>query len=1217
MIDNSASTQPTQTIDAIENTDNNGNDTDKTVGDIDNHVGDIDKTVNDISNNVNDMKLQSWNSLPLLPITYNNGQRTHIPVAAMCLIMHYLPNHCDRLAVLSINRCWSAAAAAAIYTSPHLTTSMSFERLLQLVTSDHPFHPYASLITTLNLCSPSAADNIFMGDLDLMLSHCSMLQVFRLEHCFHISNILVRSLSVNCQNLRQMDLPGCPGITDTFIPTLTKSCHNLEVLDLAFTGISLASLPDIIANCANIIELNLCECKDPLTPITLEQVQADFKRPLSYLNMRNTPMTDALLRFVAIHCPFLNVLIVESCNNVSDNGVMKIVNTCVKLEVLDCSFCDKVTDISLQVISIRAAAQNGGALQELHLAGCDGISPASVLQLVQKCSKLELLVLDGCDALCMSYIQGFATYKEGDVECTFERDDLAQLVKYALGSTATGGRDGTPSVSNSVHASRDFPTSRLYTDHAMYTPPLTPPRHGKQRPLDLTYLGEALPPVTSTDASFELDKGDNDDTSTTTTVALAAQRDVCEVSPTSVTSSLNISVSYATRRSTASLHCDTKNKGESNSVVTGSGMPPPLLLPRRASRALRPRRSSMGVTSLGGSIGGNYSGDNNSDGFDEVEAALHERVERIREKRRQSRGYDSGMGSAESPCGTTNGNDAGNVVIADSSLHSSPMHVRSQSFSSSGWGSSPSAVQESRGDSPSRSGHGLSTGTAGSTPASSTLLVSGRRPRPLHESITPSTVIAAASVYAAPFVPGTSLTTEADSTSPPSGEFLDQPTPGALSGQRLLLASGRRHRDSTLHLGERESASTDRGYTHRHSMSSGHCSSPSWGSDPSAWTNPTLHTSSSSTWRTAAAASANSPSSTLLSRSTSLRNSSSDGSGAPGLSSPLARRSASPSMFVDPWASPVSTSPASVCGSPGVSGPPELFYAAVPSVASHRMSLPAAPRTTWDTPVRSNQTPSRQAESPPGWSRSGTNGGHLRTHSSSSSSSSSTYSSPPRRTTTGSGGDDRFSHNTSRSRSASTYLGAAGPNSNWRDQNDQKHNNSHSHNQQQQQRHDQQQLYRHSGEDALDMAYHHDLHSRSQRRSRNYPTQRYSMPHTTLATEIVNVQPITPAMACATHGRLGKVFQYYPPTPRGPLLLNLQIETPGGGLQTLNVHALDDPLALSSEFCVFWGMSGFTDALRRVIIVRKRNVERGASDRGGSDGYVRDRGGRIHTRGGR
>ncbi|KAJ3257692.1 hypothetical protein HK103_004319 [Boothiomyces macroporosus] len=331
--------------------------------------------------------------------------------------------------LLLVSKEWSRAFATAIYQNPDLTPTDAFERLLGLLNTPLPTHPYSFMIQKLDI-SGIAADNLYMGDLDACLKQCANIKILRLERCFHISNILLQSISNYCFKIEQLDLPGCP-ISDRFVPLLAKNCQMLKKIDFSFTNMTVTALYHLIANCPSILEIDLSECKQ--SEGLPEPLVRNFQSTLTYLNLRNSPVTDTVMRYVASQCPKLKTLILESCLDLTDASLMKVANSCPDLVTLDLSFCDMMTDLSLQVFSIRASSDKGGNLQqELHLAACDQITPSAVHQLVKKCANLELLVLDGCDKITNSYIKPHATFKEDDITCTFELPELRKLADLSI-----------------------------------------------------------------------------------------------------------------------------------------------------------------------------------------------------------------------------------------------------------------------------------------------------------------------------------------------------------------------------------------------------------------------------------------------------------------------------------------------------------------------------------------------------------------------------------------------------------------------------------------------------------------------------------------------------------------------------------------------------------------------------------------------------------------
>jgi hypothetical protein len=229
-----------------------------------------------------------------------------------------------------------------------------------------------------------------------------------------------------------LELPGCP-ISDTFIPKLSLSLLQIQKIDFSMTNISAGVIPTLIANCLSLKELIFAEC--PPAPDSVDEELKEMNRvagvtrPLEILNLRNTRITDPILRYIATTCPKLRILILEN-SEVSDSSMMKIATQCPHLEVIDVSFCTGVTDLTLQVFTIRAT-QMESKLAELHLSACDSISPNIVHQFVKKAPNLQLLVLDGCDKMQGSVVKGKATHSD-EITCTLEANELIELALIPL-----------------------------------------------------------------------------------------------------------------------------------------------------------------------------------------------------------------------------------------------------------------------------------------------------------------------------------------------------------------------------------------------------------------------------------------------------------------------------------------------------------------------------------------------------------------------------------------------------------------------------------------------------------------------------------------------------------------------------------------------------------------------------------------------------------------
>jgi hypothetical protein len=141
---------------------------------------------------------------------------------------------------------------------------------------------------------------------------------------------------------------GCP-ITDSFLSELSINCQQLERVDLSQTQVSVVCLYHLISNLPKITHIDFTDGQEAANMDMLNVIGEGVSRPLVYLNIRNSPVSDALLSYIVSRCPHLEELICESCSLLTDFSVMKLANFCPRLKVLDLSFCDLVSDVSLQV----------------------------------------------------------------------------------------------------------------------------------------------------------------------------------------------------------------------------------------------------------------------------------------------------------------------------------------------------------------------------------------------------------------------------------------------------------------------------------------------------------------------------------------------------------------------------------------------------------------------------------------------------------------------------------------------------------------------------------------------------------------------------------------------------------------------------------------------------------------------------------------------------
>jgi len=256
-----------------------------------------------------------------------------------------------------------------------------------------------------------------MGDIENALKPLTNLDTFTISNSPNVTNILLHSIGNHCPQLKNLYLPGCVGLTDAFVPQLCKQCKDLEKIDLSFTNVSVGIIPAALINLRNIRELNLGDSKESSSPIDMGD--ESFTRPLSVLNLRNSPITDQMLDWVVSRCPEIETVILENCQNITDHSITKLASKLKGLTTLDISFCDQITDASLYAL----AENEDSKLRFLDLSYCYNITTRSIKEVGLKCTRLESLVLNGVENILNTCQQ----YCVGD-ECVLEGESIKRLV---------------------------------------------------------------------------------------------------------------------------------------------------------------------------------------------------------------------------------------------------------------------------------------------------------------------------------------------------------------------------------------------------------------------------------------------------------------------------------------------------------------------------------------------------------------------------------------------------------------------------------------------------------------------------------------------------------------------------------------------------------------------------------------------------------------------
>jgi len=337
----------------------------------------------------------------------------YFPEKILKLIFQYLSNE-DKFKLLTVCKTWSKPLLESIYEYVMINSSKNFEDFLKVINTTGSIYDYKKLVKSLEI---SGTADIWMGDIENALKPLENLDTFTISNSPNVTNILLHSIGNHCPQLKNLYLPGCVGLTDAFVPQLCKQCKDLEKIDLSFTNVSVGIIPTALINLKNIRELNLGDSKESDAPVDMGD--ESFTRPLVTLNLRNSPINDQMLDWVVSRCPEIETVVLENCQNVTDHSIVKLANKLKGLTTLDISFCDQITDASLNAL----AENEDSKLKFLDLSYCYNVTTRGIKEVGLKCTRLESLVLNGVENIINSCQQ----YCVGD-ECILEGESIKRLV---------------------------------------------------------------------------------------------------------------------------------------------------------------------------------------------------------------------------------------------------------------------------------------------------------------------------------------------------------------------------------------------------------------------------------------------------------------------------------------------------------------------------------------------------------------------------------------------------------------------------------------------------------------------------------------------------------------------------------------------------------------------------------------------------------------------
>uniref|UniRef100_K3WH15 F-box/LRR-repeat protein 15-like leucin rich repeat domain-containing protein n=1 Tax=Globisporangium ultimum (strain ATCC 200006 / CBS 805.95 / DAOM BR144) TaxID=431595 RepID=K3WH15_GLOUD len=251
-------------------------------------------------------------------------------------------------------------------------------------------------VTYLNL---SGAENITdhaaitIGDTCPLLQHAILekaTKTLNLNYVSMLQGAAIGAIGELQLPLRELGLAGCTRIPDFALLRVFHGCPTLEKLDLSFCGVATDQLLlSLGQRCRKLKQLRLRGCHQVSDAGIVGLVNAG-SGDLVLLDLTRFDLqyklNDISLLSLAEKCRVLQTLVLTGCGMLTDVGMSWLCSGCVALVHLDVAGCTKLTDLSM-----RSVGENLLQLEYLKINHCARVSDIGVRYVSLGCPELTYL----------------------------------------------------------------------------------------------------------------------------------------------------------------------------------------------------------------------------------------------------------------------------------------------------------------------------------------------------------------------------------------------------------------------------------------------------------------------------------------------------------------------------------------------------------------------------------------------------------------------------------------------------------------------------------------------------------------------------------------------------------------------------------------------------------------------------------------------------------
>ena len=215
--------------------------------------------------------------------------------------------------------------------------------------------------------------SVDMTTLEVLLVHFSKLEIAKFSYCVTLDGLAILALArLGSHSLKELFVDHCEKMNSESLLALSgkigvsgAGLSKLEVLDLGVCPIDDRRLKGLATGCSQLRFLNLQDCRD-ITDIGVIAILQKNKH--------------------------IQLLCLSGCIHLTNKSAKAIGQYCIELTSLNLSLCSKITNIGIKEI-----AKSCHNIQNANLSGLIRLSEASIAELATSSPGLLMLNITGCE----------------------------------------------------------------------------------------------------------------------------------------------------------------------------------------------------------------------------------------------------------------------------------------------------------------------------------------------------------------------------------------------------------------------------------------------------------------------------------------------------------------------------------------------------------------------------------------------------------------------------------------------------------------------------------------------------------------------------------------------------------------------------------------------------------------------------------------------------